>query len=85
MKPKHVKVIKQFVDRPELLDIHSYTGYMGGVVLRFRSSSLPFINDVLHFCDQHGIEVSSKFNHSLGNTEIFIISEDDVYSLKGKS
>ena len=84
MKPKHILAIKQFIDRPELVDIHSYTGYNGSVVLRFRSSSLPFINDVLHFCDLHNIECTSKFNHNLGNTEIFIISEDDVYELKDK-
>lgn len=82
MKPEHILVLKEFLEAPELLDIHSYTGYKGGIVLRLRSSSVSFINAVHRFCDTHTIECTSKFNHNLGTTEIFIIVEDDVYQLK---
>lgn len=82
LKPQHIMVLKQFLEAPELLDLHSYTGYNGGVVLRLRSSSLGFIEAVHEFCYSNDIECSSKFNHNLGTTEIFCIAPDDVYELR---
>lgn len=82
LKPQHIMVLKHFLEAPELLDVHSYTGYNGGVVLRLRSSSLEFVNSVHEFCEKNGIECNSKFNHNLGTTEIFCIAPDDVYELR---
>ena len=84
MKPKHILVIQQFVTNPTLVDLHSYSGYRGDVVLRLRSSSEQFLLSVYSFCEQHNIEVTHKFNNNLGTNEIFIIAEDDVYTLKDR-
>ena len=84
LKPQHIMILKQFLEAPELLDVHSYTGYNGGVVLRLRSSHLDFVNAVYEFCQNNGIECSSKYNHNLGTTEVFCIAQDDVYELRRK-
>ena len=81
MKQPHIAVIKQFIDHPDHLDIHSYSGYKGDVVLRFRSSSSHFLDAVLTFCEIHNIETTFKYSHNLGTNEIFIIAEDDVYPI----
>lgn len=85
MKPEHIKVISEFLQEPELLDIHTYTGYKGGVICRFRTSSDRLLEEVHKFCEANGIECNSKFNHSLANTEIFIVAKDDVYDLRPRS
>lgn len=82
LKPQHIMVLKQFLEAPELLDVHSYTGYNGGVVLRLRSSFEKFVNSVHAFCQDNDIECSSKYSHNLVTTEIFCIAPDDVYGLR---
>lgn len=84
MKTEHILIIKQFLEHPDLLDLHSYSGYNGGIVLRLRTANLSLLEQIQQFCDQHDIEVTSKFNHNLGTNEIFVIAPDDVYKLKQK-
>jgi len=85
MKQEHITVLQEFVTHQKLLDVHSYTGYNGGVVLRLRTSDRHLLEDVHEFCMANNIEVTSKYNHNLGTNEIFIIAPDDVYELRRKS
>ena len=84
LKAQHIKVLKEFLEEPELNDLHSYTGYNGGIVLRLRTKCEKLLGKVWEFCELNQIEVSQKFNHNLGNYEVFIIAPDDVYQLKPK-
>ena len=84
LKVQHIAVLKEFLEEPELTDIHSYTGYNDGGILRLRTKCENLLGKVWEFCELNQIEISQKFNHNLANYEIFVVAPDDVYQLKPK-
>jgi len=82
MKQEHVKIIGEFYENPHILEMCTYKGYKGDIVLRIRTTDRRTINNIHFVCSSNNIESTDKFNHNLGTFEIFIIASDDVYSLK---
>jgi hypothetical protein len=78
------KRIIQYALQFDIHDIHTYSGYKGGLVVKITTRSADIVNAIEKFALSIPInEVVVKKNH-LMQFEIFCITQDDVYDLKLK-
>lgn len=79
------KRIIQYALQYDIHDIHTYSGYKGGLVLKITTRNAATVNEIEKFALSIPVdEVVVKKNH-LMQFEIFCITKDeDVYTLKSK-
>jgi hypothetical protein len=78
------KRIIQYALQFDIHDIHTYSGYKGGLVVKITTRSADIVNTIEKYALSIPVdEVVVKKNH-LMQFEIFCITKDDVYDLKLK-
>ncbi|MCK9373645.1 MAG: hypothetical protein M0P91_10630 [Sulfuricurvum sp.] len=78
------KKILQFALELDIKDVYTYSGYKGDLVVKITAKEKDVIVAIRKFALSLGIkEVVIKQNHNLVEYEIYCITQDDVYQLKG--